>query len=73
MSNFFKAIAEGFTLIVQFITNMVSSLLNATLLIAHLPSFTTTLIGQVPAIIGASISIVLGIGVVKLVLGWGNS
>ena len=73
MSNFFKAIADGLTMIVQFITNMVSSLLNATLLIANLPSFTTTLIGQVPAIIGASISIVLAIGVVKLVLGWGNS
>lgn len=73
MSNFFKAIAEGLSMIVQFITNMVSSLLNATLLIANLPSFTATLIGQVPAIIGASISIVLAIGVVKLVLGWGNS
>lgn len=73
MSNFFKAIAEGLTMIVQFITNTVSSLLNATLLIANLPSFTSTLIGQVPAIIGASISIVLAIGVVKLVLGWGNS
>lgn len=73
MSNFFKAIAEGLTMIVQFITNTVSSLLNATLLISNLPSFTATLIGQVPAIIGASISIVLAIGVVKLVLGWGNS
>lgn len=73
MINFFKAIAEGLTMIVQFITNTVSSLLNATLLIANLPSFTATLIGQVPAIIGASISIVLAIGVVKLVLGWGNS
>lgn len=71
--NFFKAIAEGLEMIGMFLTNIVSSLLNATLLIANLPSFTATLIGQVPAIIGASISIVLAVGVVKLVLGWGNS
>lgn len=71
--NFFKAIAEAFDMIGMFLTNIGSSLLNATLLIANLPSFTATLIGQVPAIIGASISIVLAIGVVKLVLGWGNS
>ncbi len=71
--NFFKAIAEALDMIGMFLTNIVSSLLNATLLIANLPSFTATLIGQVPAIIGASISIVLAIGVVKLVLGWGNS
>lgn len=71
--NFFKAIAETLNMIGMFLTNIVSSLLNATLLIANLPSFTATLIGQVPAIIGASISIVLAIGVVKLVLGWGNS
>lgn len=71
--NFFKAIAEALDMIGMFLTNIVSSLLNATLLIANLPSFTAILIGQVPAIIGASISIVLAIGVVKLVLGWGNS
>lgn len=73
MTNFFSALLEGIKMIVQFITNMVSSLLNATMLIANLPSFCATLIGQVPAIIGASITMVLAIGVVKLVLGWGNS
>lgn len=71
--NFFKAISEALDMIGMFLTNVLGSLLNATLLIANLPSFTATLIGQVPAIIGASISIVLAIGVVKLVLGWGNS
>lgn len=71
--NFFKAIAEALDMIGMFLTNVLGSLLNAILLIANLPSFTATLIGQVPAIIGASISIVLAIGVVKLVLGWGNS
>lgn len=71
--NFFKAIQEFFDMIGMFITNVVSSLLNATMLIANLPSFCASLIGQVPAIIGASISMVLAIGVVKLILGWGNS
>ena len=73
MKNFFSALIEGVTMIVTFIGNMVSSLLNATMLIANLPGFTATLLGQVPAIIGASISMVLAIGIVKLVLGWGNS
>lgn len=73
MKNFFSALVEGLNMIVQFLGNMVSSLLNATMLITNLPSFCATLIGQVPAIIGASITMVLAIGVVKLVLGWGNS
>lgn len=73
MSNFFNALLDGLKMIVQFITNTVSSLLNASLLIANLPSFCATLIGQVPAILGASITMVLAIGVVKLILGWGNS
>lgn len=73
MKNFFSAIIEALTMFVQFLGNMVTSLLNASMLIANLPSFCATLIGQVPTIIGASITMVLAIGVVKLVLGWGNS
>lgn len=73
MSNFFSALVEGVRMIVLFVGNMVSSLLNATMLIANLPGFTATLLGQVPAIVGASISMVLAIGIVKLILGWGNS
>lgn len=73
MKNFFSAIIEALTMFVQFLGNMVTSLLNASMLIANLPGFCATLIGQVPTIIGASITVVLGIGVVKLVLGWGNS
>jgi hypothetical protein len=73
MKNFFSTLIESINMILLFIGNMVNSLLNATSLIANLPGFCATLIGQVPAIIGASITIVLAIGVVKLVLGWGNS
>lgn len=73
MSNFFSAIVEGLHMLVLFVGNMVGSLLNATMLIANSPAFTATLLGQVPAVIGASISMVLAIGIVKLILGWGNS
>lgn len=71
--NFFKAVQEFFDQIGMFITNVVSSLLNAVLLIGNLPSFMEVLIGFVPPIIGASLTAVLAIGIVKLVLGWGNS
>ena len=71
--NFFNAILDFLYNGMLFIGNIINSTLNATLLIANLPAFTATLIGFLPPAIGASVSIVLAVGIVKLVLGWGNA
>lgn len=71
--NFFNAILDFFSNIYLFLSNMISSLLNATMLIQYIPTFLVSLLGFVPSVIGASISAVLAIGVVKLILGWGNA
>lgn len=71
--NFFNAILDFFTNIYSFLSNMISSLLNASMLISYLPTFMVTLTGFVPSVIGASVTAVLAIGVIKLILGWGNA
>ena len=73
MTNFFNAIGDFFSQLFAFIHNIVGSMLNALAFVLYLPSFTAVLIGFVPAVLGASITAVLAVGVVKLVLGWGNS
>lgn len=71
--NFFDAIGDFFLNIIYFIGNIINSLLNAVLFLAYAPGIVTYLVGFVPSIIGTSLLLVLSIGVVKLVLGWGNS
>lgn len=73
MMNFFETILDFLTQAYNFMSNFIVSVFNATMLVSTLPTFITTLIGFVPPIVGASLTAVLGIGVVKLVLGWGNS
>ena len=73
MINFFESILDFLTQAYNFMSNFVVSLVNATMLVSTLPGFITTLIGFVPPIVGASLTAVLGIGIVKLVLGWGNN
>ncbi len=73
MTNFFNVILDFIRNAFTFLSNIIDSTLNAALLIANIPSFLIYLSGFVPSIIGASIMIVLAVGVVKLILGWGNS
>lgn len=73
MMNFFNTIIDFFQNFFLFLGNVINSTLNAVLLIGNLPTFLLYLVGFVPPVIGASISVVLAVGVVKLLLGWGNS
>jgi len=73
MMNFFNAILDFLQNGVLFIGNIINSTLNAVLLIGNLPTFITVLIGFVPPVLGASLTVVLAVGIVKLVLGWGNA
>lgn len=73
MLNFFDMIADFFTSIWQMIINLISSMTNAVLIISSACSLPVQLLAFVPGIVGASITIVFAVGIVKLILGWGNS
>lgn len=55
------------------VINLVTGLINALVIVSSAVSLPTQLLLYVPSFIGASITIVLGIGITKLILGWGNS
>ena len=73
MLNFFDMIADFFTSLWQFILNIISGTINAIQIVSSALSVPFQLTGLVNGIIGASIFLVVGLGVVKLLLGWGNS
>lgn len=72
MFNFFNSISEFFSMIGSLIVNWASSLFNALSVIVQVQSVPRLLTGVLPGIIGSCVWIVFGLGVVKLVLGWGN-
>lgn len=73
MLNFFDAIVSFFNAIWQFVCNLISSTLLAIQVISVSLAIPVWLVGFVPAVIGSCIIVVAAIGVLKLVLGWGNS
>ena len=73
MLNFFDAIVSFFNAIWQFLSNLVSSTLLAIQVISLSLAIPVWLVGFVPAVIGSCIVVVAAIGVIKLILGWGNS
>lgn len=73
MLNFFDMIADFFSFLLQFILNIISGTINAIQIVSSALSVPFQLTGLVSGIIGASIFLVVGLGVVKLLLGWGNS
>lgn len=72
MTNFFRSITDFFTSVWSLISNFCVSMFQALLLVAEVPSSAFRLIPFVPAVIGSSIAIVVAVGAVKLILGWGN-
>lgn len=70
--NFFNSIIDFIEKAWQFLLNLINSLLTATSIISYLPSFSVTLAGFVPPFIGSCILAVVAIGVIKLIVGWGN-
>ena len=73
MFNFFSSVVEFFSVVWNFISNIISSTITAFSVIYSSLVIPQALRGFVPAFIGASIFIVSGIGIIKLILGWGNN
>ena len=73
MLNFFDMIVDFFTSIWQIIVNLVSGLINAILIVFSSVEIPLKLIAFVPSFISASVTIVIAVGITKLIIGWGNS
>lgn len=73
MLGFLNWIVSLFELGFDLIVNMIQSLVQMMLIIQNSLGLPSILTSYVPPIIGASIMSVVGIGLCKLLLGWGNS
>lgn len=73
MVNFFRSVTDFFASIWTLLSNLLSSMFQAIQIVTQVPVAGVTLIPFVPAVLGTCITIVLAVGIVKLILGWGNS
>lgn len=73
MLNFFDAIVEFFSALWMLIQNIVSGTLTVLSILPSIVALPFTLGPFVSSLIYASMGIVVALGVVKLILGWGNS
>ena len=69
MLSFLETIVNFFQMLWDFVYNLVNSLVTLLDVIAQSMVLPPYLIGMVPAVIGASITSVVAIGVAKLILG----
>lgn len=72
MKSFFESIASFFSMVGSMITNWATSLVTGLEILFSVQTIPGLITPIVPAIIGSCIWIVFGIGIVKLLLGWGN-
>ncbi len=73
MFKFFDSFMDFVTTIWNLVVNTISSLINAIVIVTQASTVPLQLLAYVPSVIGASITLVVAIGIVKLLLGWGNS
>lgn len=70
MFNFFDTIVTYFQMLWEYISNMLSALLNTIKVLLTAVILPQTIIGYLPGIIGSSLIIVSGVAIAKLILGW---
>lgn len=73
MFNFFTSFWDALSTLWQMLMNFFSGIIVMFQVVIASLSLPQYFIMLVPSFIGASVLIVLSIGVVKLILGWGNS
>lgn len=71
--NFFDSIVSFFSAVWSFITNFIESIIIMLQTVNNVVALPLTLVGMVSPVIGTCILIVAAIGILKLILGWGNS
>ena len=72
MKAFFESISGFFSMVGSMITNWATSLFTGLEILFSVQTIPGLITPIVPAIVGSCIWIVFGIGIVKLLLGWGN-
>lgn len=72
MLQFFESIADFLSSAWQMVTNFFSSLITAIDIVSKAALMPPMLLAYVPAFIGSCIAMVLAVGVIKLLVGWGN-
>lgn len=72
MFNFFSSIIDFFSMVWNFVSNMISGLITAISVLLSAVTLPPLLVGFVPSVISTSILVVGSIGVIKLIVGWGN-
>lgn len=76
MFSFFESVIQFFQFISQFLENIIVNTISFVQFLLFLPQSSIMLTGSpglVPAVLSISIIIVCAVGVIKLILGWGNS
>lgn len=69
MFQFFDTIAGFFELIGQYLLTIIESLISFITLIPHAVSIPLSIVGFMPALIGTSILAVIGVSIIKLIIG----
>lgn len=72
MFKFFGFLENLFNTLWELITNLVTGLINAVIIVQQSVSLPLSILPYVPSFIFTSISIVVAIGIIKLIIGWGN-
>lgn len=73
MFKFFSFLEEVITTLWDLITNVVTGIVNAYFIIQNSVSLPIAILPYVPSFVFTSITIVVAVGVIKLIIGWGNS
>lgn len=72
MLNFFEYIIYFFELVCSMIVNFTTNMVLAIGIVQQSVVSVGQIVGLFPGLIGISIGLVLSVGVIKLLLGWGN-
>lgn len=72
MFSFFSTVVDFFAMIWDFVSNLLSSMVTAMEVLLKAVTLPPMLVGFVPSIIASSMLIVGSVGMVKLIVGWGN-
>ena len=72
MFSFFSTVVDFFAMIWDFVSNLLSGMVTAMEVLAKAVTLPPLLVGFVPSIIASSMLIVGSVGMIKLIVGWGN-
>lgn len=73
MFGFLDWLVDFLSKVGMIVLNFIDSLLNLGLILQQAVTIPPLIVGFMPGLIGASVTAVFSIGLIKLLLGWGNT